>query len=559
MPQNRARPPGVHARPRLAPRRFSEALRIGAEVFHALKARAPRARALDRRRRRGRLRARSRVDRGGDRGDPRGSGARRAPRARSRSRSTRRRARSSRRRYRLPGEGRTLDPRGDDRLLGRPRRALPDRLDRGRARRRTTGDGWQTLTERARRAACSSSATTCSSRTSSVLAARASSEGVGERDPRQGQPDRHAHRDARRRSSSRSAAATRAVISHRSGETEDATIADLAVAHERRPDQDRRAVAHRSRREVQPAAADRGSAWRCRPMYPGWDAFSRAAASLGDASSGARRSSPRSARASSTPGAIAALDRGRHGRRPRSTSRTAPTTTTRTSARRVREAEAEAGRPIALIADLQGPKLRDRRPRRSRLMLDARRRCRHRRRGRRRSDGDLPISAGRARLRSPGRQRRPDRRRPRQARASTRMDERGELCARSSTAASSRRTRGVNLPGVPLPIPSLTEQGPRRPRLRARARGRLSSRSRSSARPPTSRRSSTLIEARRLAACGDRQDREGGGRSPLDEILDETDAVMVARGDLGVEIGAAEVPLAAEADHRSARSSAASR
>ena len=45
----------------------------------------------------------------------------------------------------------------------------------------------------------------------------------------------------------------------------------------------------------------------------------------------------------------------------------------------------------------------------------------------------------------------------------------------------------------------------------------------------------------------------------LDEILAETDAVMVARGDLGVEIGAARVPLAPEADHPARRSSAASR
>ena len=49
-------------------------------------------------------------------------------------------------------------------------------------------------------------------------------------DPDQGQPDRHAHRDARRRSDGRARPATRAVMSHRSGETEDTTIADLAVA-----------------------------------------------------------------------------------------------------------------------------------------------------------------------------------------------------------------------------------------------------------------------------------------------------------------------------------------
>ncbi len=51
-----------------------------------------------------------------------------------------------------------------------------------------------------------------------------------------------------------------AVISHRSGETEDATIADLAVATERGPDQDRRSRPLGSRGEVQPALAHRGAA-----------------------------------------------------------------------------------------------------------------------------------------------------------------------------------------------------------------------------------------------------------------------------------------------------------
>ena len=58
---------------------FAEALRIGAEVYHALKQVLARARARDRRRRRGRLRARPRVERGRDRSDPRGGGAGRAP------------------------------------------------------------------------------------------------------------------------------------------------------------------------------------------------------------------------------------------------------------------------------------------------------------------------------------------------------------------------------------------------------------------------------------------------------------------------------------------------
>jgi enolase len=47
------------------------------------------------------------------------------------------------------------------------------------------------------------------------------------------------------------------IISHRSGETEDSTIADLAVGTSGRPDQDGLREPQRSHREVQPAAANR--------------------------------------------------------------------------------------------------------------------------------------------------------------------------------------------------------------------------------------------------------------------------------------------------------------
>ena len=56
----------------------------------------------------------------------------------------------------------------------------------------------------------------------------------------------------------------RCVSSHRSGETEDSTIADLAVGTAAGPDQDRLGIAQRSRREIQPAAAHRRGA-RQRP------------------------------------------------------------------------------------------------------------------------------------------------------------------------------------------------------------------------------------------------------------------------------------------------------
>ena len=64
-----------------------------------------------------------------------------------------------------------------------------------------------------------------------------------------------------------------AVVSHRSGETEDATIADIAVARERWPDQDRCSVSYRPRCKVQPAAPHRGRAGRGRCTVPGQEGF----------------------------------------------------------------------------------------------------------------------------------------------------------------------------------------------------------------------------------------------------------------------------------------------
>ena len=46
-------------------------------------------------------------------------------------------------------------------------------------------------------------------------------------------------------------------MSHRSGETEDATIADLAVGDVDGPDQDRLGIAERPHGEIQPIAANR--------------------------------------------------------------------------------------------------------------------------------------------------------------------------------------------------------------------------------------------------------------------------------------------------------------
>ena len=62
-----------------------------------------------------------------------------------------------------------------------------------------------------------------------------------------------------------------AVISHRSGETEDTTIADLAVATDAGQIKTGAPGALGPRRQVQPAAPDRGGARRAERVYPGLD------------------------------------------------------------------------------------------------------------------------------------------------------------------------------------------------------------------------------------------------------------------------------------------------
>ena len=80
------------------------------------------------------------------------------------------------------------------------------------------------------------------------------------------------------------------------------------------------------------------------------------------------------------------------------------------------------------------------------------------------------------------------------------------------------------------------------------------SRSRSCARPPTCATSAPLIEQSGSHAHVIAKIEKAEAVDALDEILAESDAVMVARGDLGVEIGAGAGAAAAEADHPRARS-----
>ena len=243
-------------------------------------------------------------------------------RGRDRARSRDERA-LPRRRLRARAAGRHARRQRHDRPLGRPRRPVPDRLDRGRARRERLGDLADAHRPPRRPVQLVGDDLFV---TNVDFLARGIEEKVAQRDPRQGEPDRLAHRDARR-DRARAADGYATVISHRSGETEDATIADIAVADEQRADQDGRAGARRSHGQVQPAAPHRGSARRARRLSAAGAPFRGSRRPPERCTYAGRRSSPRSGRPP-PPRRDQRAHRGRHGRRPDSTCPTAPTTTT---------------------------------------------------------------------------------------------------------------------------------------------------------------------------------------------------------------------------------------
>jgi pyruvate kinase len=102
--------------------------------------------------------------------------------------------------------------------------------------------------------------------------------------------------------------------------------------------------------------------------------------------------------------------------------------------------------------------------------------------------------------------------------------------------------KGVNLPGVPVPIPAITRKDVSDLEFALELGVDFVALSfvRSSADVRDLRR---LIEEAGSTAHVIAKIEKAEAVDSLDEILAETDAVMVARGDLGVEIGPAEVPL----------------
>ena len=207
-------------------------------------------------------------------------------------------------------------------------------------------------------------------------------------------------------------------------------------------------------------------------------------------------------------------------------------------ARRVRDVEVEAGRPIALIADLQGPKLRigelaepvvlrngDK------ITVSAEEGCK---------DGDLPVApAVIGDVLKPGHDVLID---DGLVRLRVGEVEHGRAFCEVIVGGTVTSHKGVNLPGVPLPIPSLTRKDTAD--LEFALELGVDFVALSFVRSPADVRDlRALIEQSGSHAHVIAKIEKSEAVDVLDDILAESDAVMVARGDLGVEIGPALVPL----------------
>jgi pyruvate kinase len=204
----------------------------------------------------------------------------------------------------------------------------------------------------------------------------------------------------------------------------------------------------------------------------------------------------------------------------------------------VREVEKEAGRPIALIADLQGPKLRIGDLAEPVILT----------RGQEINvvgeqepvDGELRVlPAVIGEVLQPGHDVLID-----DGLVRLRVDrvEDGRACCTVVVGGRVSSHKGVNLPGVPIPIPSLTRKDTTDLEFALGIDADYVALSfvRSAADVRDLRH---LIEDAGSEAQVIAKIEKSEAIDALDDILAETNAMMVARGDLGVEIGPALVPL----------------
>jgi pyruvate kinase len=204
----------------------------------------------------------------------------------------------------------------------------------------------------------------------------------------------------------------------------------------------------------------------------------------------------------------------------------------------IRAVQADVGRPLAIIADLQGPKLRVGEldapielERGTDVTLIGAEHA---------DDGMLPVSpAVIGDVLRPGHDVLID---DGLIRLKVNEVERGRVRATVLVGGPVSAHKGVNLPGVPLPIPSLTRKDIDDLEFALGLDVDFVALSfvRSAADVRDLRK---LIDEHGSEALVIAKIEKREGVDALDDILVATDGVMVARGDLGVEIGAAAVPL----------------
>jgi len=204
----------------------------------------------------------------------------------------------------------------------------------------------------------------------------------------------------------------------------------------------------------------------------------------------------------------------------------------------VREAEERAGRPIAIIGDLQGPKFRVGElsgplhlAQGDQIMVVV---------GSNGGAGELPIApAAIGEVLQPGHEVLID---DGMVRLQVEEVSAGRALCGVVVGGAVSSHKGVNLPGVPIPIPALTRKDLDDLEFALGLGCDFIALSfvRSAA---DVRDLKALIEQEGSTAHVIAKIEKAEAVDALDDVLFETDAVMVARGDLGVEIGAALVPL----------------
>jgi pyruvate kinase len=204
----------------------------------------------------------------------------------------------------------------------------------------------------------------------------------------------------------------------------------------------------------------------------------------------------------------------------------------------VREIAAEVGRPIALIGDLQGPKLRIGELQEPVVLHtgDEITVCSEEAA----TDGELPVApAVIGDVLEPGHDLLID-----DGLVRLRVDDvkRGRARCAVLVGGLVSSHKGVNLPGVPIPIPSLTRKDVAD--LNWAVETGVDFVALSFVRSPADVRDlRALLEQAGSHAHVIAKIEKSEAIDVLDDVLLETDVVMVARGDLGVEIGPAVVPL----------------